>query len=722
MRYEILPGRPSPRGATWDGSGVNFSLFSADATRVDLCLFEPDDPAVEVSRLVLPESTAHVWHGYVPGLQPGQPYGYRVHGPFRPREGLRFNPHKVLLDPYARAVTGGVDWKAGHPYSYGFFHPEKDLSFDEQDSAAAVPKGLVIDPHFDWQDDSAPRTPWNRTIIYETHVKGLTMRHPDVPEELRGTYSALTTEPILKYFKKLGVTAVELLPIHFFVDDNYLIEKNLTNYWGYSTLGYFALEPRYSRRRPGSDQVREFKEIVRALHGAGIEVILDVVYNHTAEGNQLGPTLSYKGIDNRSYYRLVAGDKRYYMDFTGTGNTLNSQSPEVLKLIMDSLRYWVCEMHVDGFRFDLASTLAREEADVDRMGSFFDVIHQDPILSEVKLIAEPWDVGPGGYQVGNFPNLWAEWNGKYRDTIRSYWKGEEGVMGELGFRLTGSSDLYGSDGRRPNASINFITAHDGFTLNDLVSYNEKHNEANGEQNQDGHSHNISWNHGEEGPTENSEIVEIRERQKRNFLATLLLSQGVPMLLGGDELGRSQGGNNNAYCQDNEISWYDWELDERQESLLEFTRRLIEIRSAHPVLRRKNFFQGRPIRGSEIHDITWFTPDGRQMTEEEWSADWNRTLGMRLGGEALGESDSEGNPVEDDNFLLLFNAHHEPVEFILPERGAGAGWKPVIDTSRPGNRLDDEWIPGGECYTPPGRSMVLLQEVERRTEKRQKKEG
>ena len=714
MSRKILPGRRGPLGATWDGEGVNFAIFTWNAVSVELCLF--DDKTGAEERIPLPEVTAHVWHGYLRGIGPGQRYGYRVHGPFAPAEGLRFNPNKLLIDPYAKALDGEVDWDAGL-FGYPIGHSDADLAFDETDSAAGVPKSVVVDDSFDWQGDRSPRVPWHETVIYETHVRGLTMRHPEVPEELRGTYAGLATPAVLEYLKELGVTAVELLPVHAFVDDNYLLEKGLRNYWGYNSINFFAPHARYARANKRGGEVREFKEMVRAIHRAGLEVIIDVVYNHTAEGNHLGPTLSFKGIDNPAYYRLVQDDRRYYMDYTGTGNSLNAQSPEVLKLIMDSLRYWVQEMHVDGFRFDLASALARELHDVDRLGSFFDVIHQDPVLADVKLIAEPWDIGPGGYQVGNFPVIWTEWNGKYRDATRAYWQGESGVMGELGYRLTGSSDLYSEDGRQPYASINFITAHDGFTLNDLVSYNEKHNEANGEGNRDGHNHNLSWNCGVEGPTEDPEIIALRERQKRNLMATLLLSQGVPMILGGDEIGRTQQGNNNAYCQDNEISWYDWELDERGEAMLTFTRRLLEIRRAHPALRRRRFFQGRPIHGSEIHDISWLHPDGSVMEDSEWDEGWRRTLAIRLGGEAIGELDPEGDPVRDDNLLLLFNAHHEPIEFTLPTAGAGAGWQPLIDTRDADQPEDADPIPGGEIFEMEGRSVALFREVERRSERR-----
>lgn len=717
MARKILPGRRTPLGATWDGEGVNFAVYSQHATKVELCLFSDADPSEEIERIALPEVTGHVWHGYLHDLGPGQLYGYRVHGPFEPENGLRHNANKLLIDPSARALHGEVDWDGG-VFGYQVGDPAEDLSFDDQDSAAAVPKGVVIDEQFDWGDDRAPRIPWHDTIIYETHVRGLTMNHPEVPEELRGTYAGLGTAPIIEYLQSLGVTAVELLPVHAFLDDNYLLEKGLRNYWGYNSINFFAPEPRYAASGEGGAEVREFKEMVKALHRAGLEVILDVVYNHTAEGNHLGPTLSFKGIDNPSYYRLVQDEPRFYMDYTGTGNSLNAQSPEVLRLIMDSLRYWVSEMHVDGFRFDLASALAREFHDVDRLGSFFDVIHQDPVLADVKLIAEPWDIGPGGYQVGNFPVIWTEWNGKYRDTVRAYWKGDSGIMGELAYRLTGSSDLYSGDGRQPHASINFITAHDGFTLNDLVSYNDKHNEANGEENRDGHDDNRSWNCGVEGPTDDPKVNELRERQKRNFLATLLLSQGVPMLLGGDEFGRTQQGNNNAYCQDNEISWYDWDLDDQQKALLDFTRRLIQLRKEHPALRRRKFFQGRPIHGSEIHDISWLRPDGSEMADLEWDDTWRKSIAMRLGGDALGELDRNGDPVTDDNLLLLLNADAEPIEFVLPKAGAAAGWEPLIDTTSPDQPEGAEPITGGESFRLEGRSMALFREVERRSERRE----
>ncbi|MDA8218786.1 MAG: glycogen debranching protein GlgX [Dehalococcoidales bacterium] len=611
----IWPGKPYPLGATLNGDGVNFALFAENAAAVELCLFDAPDAAEESERIHLPEVTAHVWHGYVPGLRPGQLYGYRVHGLFKPASGHRYNRNKLLIDPYARAITGCVNWEApvfGYPVdAEDVPYEERDLQFDVRDDAYGMPKCVLIDPAFDWGDDRPLRIPWRNTIIYETHVKGMTVRHPEVEKRLRGTYAGLASPEVIAYLQKLGITAVELLPVHEFLDDKFLVERGLTNYWGYSSIGYFAPTARYSASGALGQQVNEFKAMVKTLHQAGIEVILDVVYNHTGEGNQFGPTFSFRGIDNTAYYRLVPDNPRCYVDFTGTGNSINVRHPQTLKLVMDSLRYWVEEMHVDGFRFDLAATLAREEHAVDRLSGFFDIVHQDPVISRVKLIAEPWDVGEGGYQVGNFPVLWTEWNGRYRDTVRRFWRGEATIIGELATRLAGSSDLYQNDGRRPTASINFITAHDGFTLNDLVSYDHKHNEANKEENRDGSNDGYSCNYGVEGPTDDPNVVELRERQKRNFLATLLLSQGVPMILGGDEMSRTQGGNNNAYCQDNEISWFNWDLDERQEQLLEFTRRLIAIRKEQPVLRRRKFFAGRRIHGSDVKDLTWFHPDGRR---------------------------------------------------------------------------------------------------------------
>ncbi|HET8656300.1 MAG TPA: glycogen debranching protein GlgX [Longimicrobiaceae bacterium] len=709
MSRAIRPGRPFPLGATWDGEGVNFALFSSAATSVEVCLFDADDPSRETERIRLREITALIHHGYVPGLGPGQLYGFRVDGPYEPERGLRCNPAKLLIDPYAKALTGALDWEAP-VFGYAPGNPEGDLQEDGGDDAAGIPKGVVIDPGFDWRGDAPPRIPWHETIIYEAHVRGLTIRHPEVPEALRGTYAGVASKPIIEHFRDLGITAVELMPIHAFIDQKRLLDQGLRNYWGYDTVNFFAPEARYSGSGDRGEQVREFKEMVRALHAAGIEVILDVVYNHTAEGNHLGPTLSFKGIDNPSYYRLVADDPRYYVDYTGTGNSLNASSPEVLRLIMDSLRYWVLEMHVDGFRFDLAATLARELRDVDRLGSFFDIIHQDPVLSQVKLIAEPWDVGPGGYQVGNFPVLWTEWNGRYRDTVRAYWRGDPGAMAELGYRLTGSSDLYGDDGRRPYASINFVTAHDGFTLADLVSYDRKHNEMNGEENRDGNDHALSWNCGAEGPTDDPGVLELRERQKRNFLATLLFSQGVPMISGGDELGRTQEGNNNAYCQDNEISWYDWELDDRRRALLDFTKRVVALRREHPALHRRRFFRGRKIHGSEIRDITWFQPSGEEMAEEEWQAQWARALAMRMGGEALGEVDENGDLVRDDSLLILFNAHHEAIDFHAPAAPGDQGWELVLDTASVEPAAPAEPLGDGATYPLGARALALFRAV------------
>jgi isoamylase len=604
----VWRGRPYPRGATWDGMGVNFALFSESAERVELCLFDPGGRH-EVQRIALREQTDQVWHGYLPQARPGLLYGYRVHGPYRPQQGQRFNGHKLLLDPHARNIVGSLRWHDA-VFGYRVGHADADLSFDRRDSAAWMPRCKVVESAFSWGDDRPPEVPWHDMVIYEAHVRGFTRRHPEVPPALRGTYAGMSSAPVIEYLKRLGVTTLELMPVHAFVDDRRLHERGLRNYWGYNSIGYFAPEHRYS----ASGKISEFKTMVRTLHAAGIEVILDVVYNHTAEGNELGPTLSFRGIDNAAYYRLVPEAPRHYQDFTGTGNTLDMQHPRVLQLLMDSLRYWVTEMHVDGFRFDLASALARELFEVDRLSAFFDVLRQDPVLTRVKLIAEPWDLGSGGYQVGNFPVGWAEWNDKYRDTMRAYWKGGGGLIGEFAQRLTGSSDLYNRSSRRPYASVNFIAAHDGFTLADLVAYNDKHNEANGEENRDGNDHNLSWNCGVEGPTQDPAVLALRARQQRNFIATLLLSQGVPMLLAGDEIGRTQHGNNNAYCQDNELSWLDWTPDDGKRSLLEFTRRLIALRAAHPVFRRRDFFQGRPLIGTAIRDIVWLQPDGAEMTE------------------------------------------------------------------------------------------------------------
>jgi len=697
----VWPGRPYPRGAHWDGEGVNFALFSEHAEKVELCLFDENGDN-EVQRIELPEYTDQVWHGYLPEARPGQLYGYRVHGPYQPEHGHRFNPNKLLIDPYARAIVGDLRWDDAL-FGYTIGHPEGDLSFDERDSAPFMPRCKVIDPAFTWGNDTPPDIAWHETVIYELHVRGFTQRHPDVPEALRGTFAGLAAAPAIDHLRELGVTSVELMPVHAFLDDRYLVDRGMRNYWGYNTVGFFAPEARYS----ASGKVNEFKTMVRSMHSAGIEVLLDVVYNHTAEGNQLGPTLSFRGIDNASYYRLVAENPRYYEDFTGCGNTLNLQHPRVLQMIMDSLRYWVTEMHVDGFRFDLASALARELHAVDRLGAFFDILRQDPTLSRVKLIAEPWDLGAGGYQVGNFPVGWAEWNDKYRDSMRAYWKGDGGLIGEFAQRLTGSSDLYNRSSRRPYASVNFITAHDGFTLHDLVSYNDKHNEANGEDNRDGHSHNLSWNHGVEGPTDDEDIVALRERQKRNFFATLLLSQGIPMLCAGDELGRTQNGNNNAYCQDNETSWINWSLDDNGRALLQFVRRMIEIRRDHPAFRRRDFFQGRPLHGGDVKDISWFKPDGSEMTLDAWDHEHARALGVYLAGEALTETDRRGQRLTDDNFLLLFNAGSEAVEFQLPQQLGPGSWMVLFDTCHEQGLQSDGAFEPGASYQSQARSLALL---------------
>jgi glycogen operon protein len=704
---QIWPGQPYPLGATFDGVGTNFSLFSEVAERVELCLFDADG---RESRVDLPEMTALCWHGYVPHVRPGQRYGFRVHGPWAPEHGQWCNPSKLLLDPYAKAIEGTWEWNEA-VFPYHFTEPEN--SRNDLDSAAFVPKSVVINPFFDWGNDRRPQTPWHRTIVYEMHVKGFTKRHPDIPDELRGTYAGVAHPVAVKYLKSLGVTAVELLPVHQFVHDSHLQERGLRNYWGYNSIGYLAPHNEYSALGQQGEQVQEFKQLVKTLHEAGIEVILDVVYNHTAEGNHLGPMLSFKGIDNAAYYRVVGDNRRYYMDYTGTGNTLNMRNPHVLQLIMDSLRYWVNDMHVDGFRFDLAATLARELHDVDRLSAFFDLIQQDPVVSQVKLIAEPWDVGEGGYQVGNFPPLWSEWNGKYRDTAREFWKGTEQTLAELGYRFTGSSDLYQGTARRPYASVNFITAHDGFTLRDLVSYNEKRNEDNGEENRDGESHNRSWNCGEEGPTDKPEVLKLRARQVRNFLTTLFLSQGVPMLLGGDELGRTQHGNNNGYCQDNEISWYDWASAD--EALLRFVRRLIAFRHRHPVFCRRRWFQGRPIHGSSVSDIGWFTPAGHEMSEEDWNAAFARSLGVFLNGGAIPTPNERGEQIVDDSFYVMFNASHEPVTFTLPERQWGERWTVVLDTHDEADHLTEEEISRprkarARVQTQPW-SLVLLRRIQ-----------
>jgi len=697
----VWPGQPYPLGATWDGEGVNFAIFSEHAEKIELCLFDPAGKR-EVNRIEMRWQTDLVWHCYLPEARPGQLYGYRVHGPYDPQNGRRFNPNKLLIDPYAKAIAGSVKWSDAL-FGYRVGAKKEDLSLDKRDSAPGMPKCKVIDPAFTWGEDRRPRTPWHETIIYELHVKGFTQQHPDIPPTLRGTYAALATEPAIEHFKRLGVTAIELMPVHGFLDDRHLVEKGLRNYWGYNSIGFFAPDFRYA----ATDLTAEFKTMVKTLHSNGIEVILDVVYNHTAEGSHLGPTLSFRGIDNESYYRLMNDDRRFYMDYTGCGNTLNMRHPRVLQLIMDSLRYWVLEMHVDGFRFDLASALARELHEVDRLSAFFDIVHQDPVLSQVKLIAEPWDLGEGGYQVGNFPVGWTEWNGKYRDAVRAYWKGEGGLIGELASRLTGSSDLYGHSGRRPYASVNFITAHDGFTLHDLVSYNDKHNEANGEENRDGHDHNISWNCGVEGPTEDQGIRALRARQRRNFLATLLFSQGVPMIVAGDEMGRTQHGNNNAYCQDNETSWLNWNLADEDRELFNFVRRLIRIRKAHPVLRRRAFFRGARVAGGGVKDIQWLKPDGAEMTEEEWQQSFARCLGMYLAGEGLDEMDDRGRPLRDVNFLVLLNAHHERIDFVLPALHPNSRWWFDLDTGRPDEAVRSRDYAAGQSYPLEGRSFVVL---------------
>jgi isoamylase len=668
----VRPGEPLPLGARWDGRGTNFSLFSQVATRVELCLFNEDGS--DQRCFDLRERTAFCWHGYLKGIGPGQRYGFRVHGPWDPAQGHRCNPSKLLLDPYARAIDGDITWdRAVFPYPLGGDDQQKE----ESDSMPFVPRSVVVDETFDWEGDTLLRRPLHETAVYEVHVKGFTKRHPDIPEELRGTYAGLAHPAAIEHFLRLGVTAVELLPIHHFIHDSHLLEKGLRNYWGYNSIGFFAPHAEYSSGGGRGEQVREFKEMVRALHAAGLEVILDVVYNHTGEGNHLGPMLCLKGLDNRAYYRTVDGDARFYMDYTGTGNSLNMRDPHALQLVMDSLRYWVQEMHVDGFRFDLASTLARELYDVDRLSAFFDIIHQDPTLASVKLIAEPWDIGDGGYQVGNFPVRWCEWNGKYRDTVRDFWRGEGGTLAEFANRLTGSADLYQDDGRKPYASVNFVTAHDGFTLRDLVSYNEKHNEANGEDNRDGESHNRSWNCGAEGATDDAAVNELRGRQSRNFLTTLFLSQGIPMLLAGDEMGRTQQGNNNAYCQDSELSWFDWEGADR--GLLEFTRRVIHLMREHAVFQRRRWFKGKPLHGRDVGDIAWFRFDGEGMNDEDWQNGHARSFAMFLNGDALRDVDEDGRRLRDDSFLLVFNAHHEALPFVIPAP-LGGGWKVVVDTT------------------------------------------
>ncbi|WP_054687198.1 glycogen debranching protein GlgX [Microbacterium sp. No. 7] len=699
-RLEVWPGSAYPLGATFDGNGTNFALFSEDAERVELCLFDGDG---DETRVELLDVDAHVWHGYLPAVQPGQRYGYRVHGPNDPAQGLRFNPTKLLLDPYAKAVEGQVTW--GQPvFGYTFGDPD---SRNDDDSAADMMMGVVVNPFFDWAGDRRPKTPYAESVIYEAHVKGLTQRHPGIPDDIRGTYSAIAHPVIIDHLRRIGVTAIELMPVHQFVNDSTLQEKGLSNYWGYNTIAFFAPQNTYSSTGQRGQQVQEFKAMVRALHAAGIEVILDVVYNHTAEGNHLGPTLSMRGIDNTAYYRLEEADKRYYTDYTGTGNSMNVGNPHTLQLIMDSLRYWVEEMHVDGFRFDLAATLAREFYEVDRLATFFELVQQDPVVSQVKLIAEPWDIGPGGYQVGNFPPQWTEWNGKYRDTVRDFWRGEPATLGEFASRITGSADLYAHNGRWPVASINFVTAHDGFTLRDLVSYNEKHNDANGEDGRDGESHNRSYNLGVEGPTDDPEILTLRARQQRNFLATLLLSQGVPMISHGDELGRTQGGNNNGYAQDNEITWVDWE--QIDQPLIEFTGALARIRRTHPTFRRGRFFDGRPVKreeGQPIPDIVWLRPDGTIMQPEDWDAGFGRAIGVFLNGGGIRERDRRGQPITDAHVILLFNAGEE-IAFTVPHAEFAPSWDVIVDTG--GELADTEPLLGGDEVRLKAKSLVLLRE-------------
>ncbi len=703
--YSIWSGTPYSLGAVWDGQGTNFALFSENATGVDLCLFDAEN---HETRLPLTEVTNFVWHGYIPGISPGQRYGFRVNGPNAPEDGHRFNPNKLLIDPYAKAIDGEISF-GEEIFGYCWGDKKEDLSYSDSDSAHLVPKGVVIDESFDWQGDKLLQTPWHETIIYEAHVRGLTKLHPEIPPHLQGTYAGLAHPAIIRHLHSLGITAIELMPIHHFLSHpGHLEGKGLENYWGYDSINYFAPHSGYSAGNVNGEQVVEFKEMVKTFHREGIEVILDVVYNHTGEGNHMGPTLSLRGIDNASYYRLMEDEPQYYMDFTGCGNSLNVRHPQVLKLIMDSLRYWVLEMHVDGFRFDLASALARELYAVDRLAAFFDIIHQDPVLANVKLIAEPWDVGEGGYQVGEFPLLWSEWNGKYRDTVRDFWRGENRTLAEFAYRFTGSSDLYQSNGRRPHASINFVTAHDGFTLRDLVSYNEKHNQANGENSRDGDNHNRSWNCGAEGKTDKSEILQLRQQQQRNFLVTLMLSQGVPMLLAGDEMGRSQQGNNNPYCQDNEISWVNWDLQDH--ALLEFSQQLINFRLQHPIFRRRKWFQGRAIHGSEVRDIVWFNPDGGEMTDKQWNDGLAKAIAIFLNGEEISTPGSRGERIVDDNFLIIFNAHYEAIEFTLPKMLQQWEWVTLIDTTLPQFVEQGYRYKKGESLVVTKRTSLVLQKV------------
>jgi glycogen operon protein len=716
-KFATYAGAPYPLGAIWDGSGVNFALFSENAEAVDLCIFDEPYGAPEVARIRIQEQTDFVWHVYLPEARPGTLYGYRVYGPYDPKNGDRFNPNKLLLDPYARSTTGPIIWSGsmfGYPVDGG---SDRDLELDTSDSAPGMPKGVVIEPAFSWGDDRAPKTPWHDTVIYEAHTKGLTALHQDLPESVRGTFAGLAEQRVLRYLQELGITALELMPVHQFVSDKHLVDRGLSNYWGYNSIGFFAPDPRLASSPQAGGRVNEFKTMVKTLHRAGIEVILDVVYNHTAEGSHLGPTLSFRGIDNRSYYRLTDEDQRYYMDYTGTGNTLNMQHPRTVQVIMDSLRYWVQEMHVDGFRFDLAATLARELHEVNRLSAFFDIIHQDPVLSQVKLIAEPWDLGEGGYQVGNFPVLWAEWNGRYRDSIRRFWRGDPCMLGELAYRLTGSSDLYANNGRKPYASINFVTAHDGFTLHDLVSHNQKHNEANGEGNQDGSDNNLSWNCGVEGETDDPEVRSLRARQMRNFMTTIFVSQGVPMILHGDEIARSQRGNNNAYCQDNEISWLSWDLSPDQEEMLAWTKRVVRLRKEHAILRRRHYFSGRPIRGADIKDISWLKPDGVEMGDWSWNDEEVRALAVWLAGGAADLVDHRNNPIIGDTMVVLMNSDAGSVDFRLPPTDGKTRWTLLLDTSRPEANGEDYAAQGR--YTLSGRAMAVLKHATKVRRRRSK---
>ncbi|MCL6750199.1 glycogen debranching protein GlgX [Nostoc sp. CCCryo 231-06] len=707
MYIAVWPGNVYPLGATWDGKGTNFALFSENATGVELCLFDADNHEI---RLALTEKNNFVWHAYLPGVGTGQRYGFRVHGPWAPELGHRFNPNKLLIDPYAKAIDGEISDSPAN-FGYSLDAPEQDLAFSDLDNAEIMPKCIVVDQSFDWGDDKLLSIPWHETIIYETHVRGFTKLHPEIPEELRGTYAGLAHPAAIQYLQQLGITSVELMPVHHFLSSpGFLADKGLKNYWGYDSINFLTPYSGYSASGSLGQQVTEFKQMVKDLHSAGIEVILDVVYNHTGEGNHLGPTLSLRGIDNAVYYRLVKDNSRYNMDFTGCGNSLNVRHAQVLKLIMDSLRYWVIEMHVDGFRFDLASALARELYEVDNLAAFFDIIHQDPVLADVKLIAEPWDLGEGGYQVGNFPLRWSEWNGRYRDTVRDFWRGEDDSLGQFAYCFTGSPDLYQANGRNPSASINFITAHDGFTLNDLVSNNEKHNQANGEDSRDGESHNRSWNCGVEGETDNPDVIRLRERQRRNFLATLMLSQGVPMLLAGDEIGCTQKGNNNAYCQDNEISWRDWSLQKSNSELLDFARELIYFRHQHPVFRRRKWFQGRPIHGFGISDIGWFNDDGSEMTEKQWLVSYAKAMEIFLNGEGIVTPGPRGERIIDESFLLFFNAHYETIEFALPNVFQDREWEIVIDTNEPRFISPGKLIMGEQTVPVTDRSIMVLRRL------------